>query len=112
MHINRTDEPYSLNYEVTELLDDKIIKIDINAGFRVQPRVELYFKKIVKDLVDKKELNLHIRPDGSTKYNPEPDFKFIVIEKFLSVENEFSVKEGILLNSYFFLKRILQISLN
>lgn len=106
VHINRTDEPYTLNYEVSELLDDKIIKIDINAGFRVQPRVELYFKKIVQDLVERKELNLHIRPDGSTKYNTEPDFKFVVIEKSLSVENEFSVKEGILLNSYFFLKRM------
>lgn len=106
VHINRTDEPYTLNYEVSELLDDKIIKIDINTGFRVQPRVELYFKKIVQDLVERKELNLHIRPDGSTKYNNEPDFKFVVIEKFLSVENEFSVKEGILLNSYFFLKRM------
>lgn len=106
VHINRTDEPYSLNYEVTELLNDKIIKVDINTGFRVQPRVELYFKKIVQDLVERKELNLHIRPDGSTKYNPEPDFKFIVIEKFLSVENEFSVREGVLLNSYFFLKRM------
>lgn len=106
VHINRTDEPYTLNYEVSELLDDKIIKIDINTGFRVQPRVELYFKKIVQDLVERKELNLHIRPDGSTKYNSEPDFKFVVIEKFLSVENEFSVREGILLNSYFFLKRM------
>lgn len=106
VHINRTDEPYTLNYEVSELLDDKIIKIDINTGFRVQPRVELYFKKIVQDLVERKELNLHIRPDGSTKYNNEPDFKFVVIEKFLSVENEFSVREGILLNSYFFLKRM------
>lgn len=106
VHINRTDEPYTLNYEVSELLDDKIIKIDINTGFRVQPRVELYFKKIVQDLVERKELNLHIRPDGSTKYNSEPDFKFVVIEKFLSVENEFSVREGILLNTYFFLKRM------
>lgn len=106
VHINRTDEPYTLNYEVSELLDDKIIKIDINTGFRVQPRVELYFKKIVQDLVERKELNLHIRPDGSTKYNNQPDFKFVVIEKFLSVENEFSVREGILLNSYFFLKRM------
>ena len=106
VHINRTDEPYTLNYEVTELLDDKIIKIDINTGFRVQPRVELYFKKIVQDLVERKELNLHIRPDGSTKYNPEPDFKFVVIEKFLSVENEFAIREGLLLNSYFFLKRM------
>ena len=60
----------------------------------------------MQDLVAKKELNLHIRPDGSTKYNAQPDFKFIVIEKFLSVENEFALKDGLLLNSYFFLKNL------
>ncbi len=103
-HINRTNDPFTLNYEVIELLDDKVIKIVLNIGFRIQPKVELYFKKIVQDLVKNKELNLHIRPDGSTKYNAEPDFKFIILEKFLSVENEFSVKEGFLLNSYYMLK--------
>ena len=87
------------------MVDDTVIKININIGFRIQPRTELYFKKIVKDLVENKELNLHIRPDGSTKYNNEPDFKFVVIEKFLSVENEFTLNEGLLLNSYFFLKK-------
>ena len=106
LHINRTDEPYTLNYEVAELLDDKVIRIDINIGFRIQTWVELYFKKIVQDLVANKELNLHIRPDGSTRYNPEPDFKFVVIEKFLSVENEFALRDGILLNGYFFLKQL------
>lgn len=106
LHINRTDDPYTLQYEVEELLDDKVIRIDLNIGFRVQPRAELYFKKIVQDLVAQRELQLHIRPDGSTRYNPEPDFKFVVIEKFLSVENEFALREGILLNSYFFLKRL------
>lgn len=106
LHINRTDEPYTLNYQVVELLDDKVIRVDINIGFRIQQRVELYFKKIVQDLVANKELNLHIRPDGSTRYNPEPDFKFVVIEKFLSVENEFALRDGLLLNSYFFLKKM------
>ncbi len=106
VHLNRTNDPYSLSYDVTELLDDKVIKININVGFRIQPKTELYFKKIVIELVENKELNLHIRPDGSTKYNSEPDFKFVVIEKFLSVENEFALKEGLLLNSYFFLKRM------
>lgn len=106
VHINRTEHPYTLSYDVSELLDDKVIKVTINAGFRIQPKTELYFKKIVQDLVIKKELNLHIRPDGSTKYNAQPDFKFIVIEKFLSVENEFTVKDGLLLNSYFFLKEL------
>lgn len=104
VHVHRTEEPYTRTYDISELSDDKVIKVNINLGFRVQPRTELHFKKIVKDLVANKELSLHIRPDGSTKYNAEPDFKFVVIEKFLSVENEFTLRDGILLNSYFFLK--------
>ena len=104
LHIHRTEEPFTLDYEVIELINDKVIKVNINAGFRVQPKVELYFKNIIKDLVDNKELDLHIRPDGSSKYNAEPDFKFVVLEKFISFENEFSFKEGFLLNSYFSLK--------
>jgi KUP system potassium uptake protein len=106
VHLHRTEEPYTLTYNVSELIDDKVIKININIGFRIQPRTELYFKKIIQELVENKELNLHNRSDGSTKYNSEPDFKFVVIEKFLSVENEFSLRDGILLNSFFMLKKL------
>jgi KUP system potassium uptake protein len=106
LHIHRTEAPYTMSYDVKELVDDKVIKINIHLGFRIQSKAEMYFKQIVKELVANKELNLHIRPDGSTKYNPEPDFKFVVIEKFLSVENEFTLRDGLLLNSYFFLKSI------
>lgn len=104
-HINRTNHPYTLDYEVSELVDDKVIKIVVNIGFRIQPKTELYFEKIIDDLIAEKELNLHLRNNGSTKYNPTIDFKFIVMEKYLSVENEFALQEGVVLNSYFFLKR-------
>lgn len=106
VHINRTEEPFTMNYDVSELVDDKVIKININIGFRIQPKTEIYFKKIVQELVANQELNLHIRPDGSTKYNAEPDFKFVVIEKFLSIENEFILKDGLLLRGYFILKHL------
>ncbi|HNP54919.1 MAG TPA: KUP/HAK/KT family potassium transporter, partial [Ferruginibacter sp.] len=106
VHINYTESPYTLAYDVTELIDDKIIKVNLHVGFRVQPKTEMYFKQIVQDLVAQKELNLHIRPDGSTKYNHQPDFKFVVIEKFLSIENEFSLRNGLLLKYYFLLKQL------
>jgi KUP system potassium uptake protein len=106
LHINRTEDPYTLSYDVSELADDKVIKVNINVGFRIQPKTEIYFKRIVQHLVANKELKLHIRPDGSTPYNTEPDFKFVVIEKFISIENEFTLKEGLLLNTYFFLKNL------
>jgi len=106
VHLNRTEHPYTLDYSINELVHDRVIKVDINIGFRIPPRTELYFKKITEELLENKELNLHIRPDGSTIYNTEPDFKFVVIEKFLSVENEFTLRDGLLLQSYFYLRRL------
>ncbi|MDN3706875.1 KUP/HAK/KT family potassium transporter [Myroides ceti] len=105
-HINRTNHPYTLDYEVSELVDDKVIKIVLNIGFRIQPRTELYFEKIIDDLIANKELNMHLKNNGSTKYNPGIDFKFIVMEKYLSVENEFALRDGLILKSYFMLKRL------
>lgn len=108
IHINRTNQPYTLNYEVSELVDDKVIKIVLNIGFRVQPKTELYFEKVIDDLIANKELNLHLRNNGSTKYNPTIDFKFIILQAYLSVDNEFTVKESVTLKSYFFLKQFAQ----
>lgn len=105
-HINRTNNPYTLNYQMTELVDDKVIKIVLNIGFRIQPRTELFFTQIIDDLIANKELNLHLKNHGSTEYNPSIDFKFIVMEKYLSVDNEFAIKEGVILNAYFLLKRM------
>ncbi len=106
VHLERTEDPYTLSYSVSEIVDDTIIKINIKIGFRIVPKTEMYFKKIVQDLVTNKELNLHIRADGSTKYNTEPEFKFVVIERFLSIENEFTIRQGVMLNSYFMLKKL------
>ena len=51
VHINRTENPHTLYYDVSELVEDKVIKVNLHVGFRIQPRTELYFKKIVQDLV-------------------------------------------------------------
>ena len=80
--------------------------VGLAVGFILGGAISKVVSAIVNDLVKNKELNLHIRPDGSTKYNNSPDFKFVVLEKFLSIENEFALKEGILLNSYFLLKKL------
>lgn len=106
LHINRTSEPYTLSYDVSELIENKLIKINVNIGFRIQPRTELYFKKIIQELIANKELNLHNCVDSLSKYTNETDFKFVVIEKYLSVENEFSIRDGLLLNAYFQLKHM------
>jgi len=107
-HINRTDNPYTLNYEVVELVEGKVFKIILNTGFRVQPRTELYFKQILGNLIKNEEFNLHKLRNSSFKYNRNLDFKFILLEKYISVENEFDFRDGIFLKFYYLLKKYAQ----
>jgi KUP system potassium uptake protein len=33
LHINRTEDPFTLSYDVSELVEDRVIKVNINVGF-------------------------------------------------------------------------------
>jgi KUP system potassium uptake protein len=104
VHIERTDEPYTMEYGVDELKDDKVIRIELRVGFRVQPRVGMMFRKVVDEMINNKELDLSSRFPSLKKHNVTDDFRFVVLEKFLSYDNEFSVRDGFILNSYFAIK--------
>lgn len=108
IHIDRTNEPYTLEYDVEELVNDKIIRINFRLGFRVQPRVNLFFRKVVEDMVAKKELDVTSRYASLSKYNLAADFRFVVLERFLSVENEFTLRHGFILKTYFFIRHFAQ----
>jgi len=105
IHIDRTDEPYTLEYSVDELVDDKIIRVEFRMGFRVQARVSVLFRKVVEEMVANEELNLRSRYPSLNKYHLASDFRFVIMEKFLSYENEFHLADSFILRSYFAIKQ-------
>ena len=105
LHLHRTNDPFTLEYDVSELVENSIFKLNIYIGFRVQPRAELFFKNIINDLLEREEFKLNRNSPEIEKYTKDPDFKFIVVEKILSAENEFSLHWKVILNSYFWFKK-------
>lgn len=105
VHIERTDEPYTMEYGVEEL-SDKVIRVEFRLGFRVQQRVSLMFRKVVAEMICNRELDIAHRFPSLKKHNIAEDFRYVILEKFLSYDNEFSVREGFILNTYFAMKRL------
>lgn len=105
VHVDVMNEPYRMDYKVTHIANDDIIRIDFMIGFRIAPRINLMFRKVVEDLVKNKEVDITSRYESLNKNNVIGDFKFVVLEKFLSYENDLPTFEKIILNLYFFLKR-------
>jgi len=105
LHVDVMDEPYRMDYRVTHIAADDIIRIDFKLGFKVAPRVNVMFRKVVEDLVKNHEVDITSRYESLSKNNIIGDFKFVVLEKFLSYENDLPLFEKLILNAYFFLKR-------
>jgi KUP system potassium uptake protein len=104
VHVDVMDEPYRMEYKVTHIAANDIIRIDFRLGFRVPPRVNLLFRRVVGDLVENKEVDIHSRYESLSRNKVIGDFRFVVLEKFLSYDNELPQYEKIVLNIYFFLK--------
>jgi KUP system potassium uptake protein len=106
VHVDVLDEPYTMEYKVKEIIKGNIIRIDFRLGFRVEPRINLMFRKVVEDMVRNFEVDITSRYESLGKQNLIGDFRFIVMEKFLSYENELPFYEKIILDTYFVLKKL------
>lgn len=106
VHVDVVNEPYRMDYKVNIMAPEDLIRIDFHLGFRVAPRVNLLFEKVVQDLLASQEVDVTSRYDSMGKQNKIGDFRFVVLEKFLSYENELPFYEKIIMDSYFLLKHI------
>ena len=92
VNIERTDDPYTSEYDVDILELEKVIRVNFRLGFRVQPRIGVMLRKVAEEMASCGEIPKVGRPK---------DFKFVILERFLSYDNEFSTRENFILNTYF-----------
>jgi len=104
VHVDVTDEPHTQEYLVKQLIPKKIIRIDLRLGFREIPSINKYFRAIVKNLEENKEVDLLSRYHSLHKNHISGDFRFVVMKKYLALENELPFFQKLIMNGYFNLK--------
>ncbi|HMW09712.1 MAG: KUP/HAK/KT family potassium transporter [Bacteroidia bacterium] len=106
VHVDVLDEPYTMEYKVEEMVNDKVIHIDFRLGFRIEPRINQMFRQVVEELVKNNEVDITSRYTSLKEKNVIGDFRFVVIEKTLSYDNKLTFYEKFVLNAYDFLKML------
>ena len=104
VHVDTQDEPYTNEYRIKTIIPNQIIRIEYKLGFRVSPRINLMFKKALEDMVANKEVHIFSKYESLQRNNAVGDFQFIVMEKFLSRDNELGLFERLVLQMYFWIK--------
>lgn len=105
IHVNVLDVPYTTEYEVTTLIPKKVFRLDFNLGFRVEPRINLFFRKVLEELSLKGEVDPLSRYESLRSNNVQGDVRFVVLHKELSHESDLPWFDRLTIEGYFLLRK-------
>lgn len=103
VNVNVTDEPYQMSYKVTTLAHKDVIYVRFNLGFRVEPRLNLFFRLVVEDMVRRGEVDITSRYHYAKNAG---DFRFVIFKSFLSNDNELPAGEKLIMDMYLQLQKL------
>lgn len=98
LHVNMVTEPFTFDYTVTQIIPGVLVRIDFNIGFRVEPRIDLYFSEVLEDMVKAGEIKLESSYDSLKKHHLPGDFKFILIDRVMPRDNPLSNMDNLILS--------------
>jgi len=97
LHVDVVDEPNRFEYLVTQIIPGILIRIDFHIGFKVEPKINLYFREILEDLVNSGEIELKSSYDSLRKHELPADFKYVLIDRIMSRDYTLSGSENLTL---------------
>jgi len=112
LHVDRVNEPNRFNYEVKHIIPGTLIRIDFYIGFKVAPRINLYFREVLEDLVRSGEIKLSSSYSSMKKHNVSSDFKFILIDRILSKDISLSTWDNFILSLHNIVRRLAESDIN
>ncbi|GAB4020496.1 KUP/HAK/KT family potassium transporter [Spirosoma koreense] len=106
IHVVVEDKPYMMRYKVDTLAKEDVYFVTFYLGFRIEPRINLLFRMVVKDLVENQEVTVESRYQSLNVHRVPGDFRFVLFQRFLSYDNELSARRQLIMKGYMALKHI------
>jgi len=106
IHVDRVEEPNSFNYQVTQIIPGILVRVDFHLGFKVESKINLYFKEVLEDLEKAGEIKLDSSYMSLQKYKIKGDFKFILIDRIMSRDFNLPNWESFVLSLHSLVRRM------
>jgi KUP system potassium uptake protein len=105
LYMRRGDVPYEFTYNVTTLVDKKIFRVDVTAGFKLGYHIDDYIKKIAAKMEEEGKVDLLSRYPSLRANNIPGDFRFVVVQRVMRNSFFLPFYKKTILNLYSFIKR-------
>ncbi len=106
IHVDVVDEPHTMSYKVSHLIPETLIRVDFKIGFKVPTKINMYFRKVIEELVLNNEVDITTRYPSLHKYAVSGDFRFILTDRVQGYDFDFKPFNQFIMDSYDILKKI------
>jgi KUP system potassium uptake protein len=105
LHVDILDDPHVLEYKITQMIEGILIKVDFKIGFKVQPRINLFFKQVLEELAHHNEIDMVSHYKSLRKHHVTADFRFVVIDRIQNYDFDFPPREQFIMDLYAIFKK-------
>ena len=106
LHVDMVEEPNRFQYEIKQIIPGVLIRIDFHLGYKVEPKINLYYRQVVEDMVKSGEIKLESGFASMKKRGLPGDFKFVLIERIMLHDFELSNIDSLIISLHSLVKRL------
>ena len=106
INLEFVDTPDTLEYCCETLIPDTLYSVTMHIGFRIEPRVSLYLRQVVEDLVASRKVDITSTYTSLRKNNISGDFRFIIIHRVYYPESSDNRQQNLLMSIYALISKI------
>ena len=106
LHVDVDDAPYTMSYCTKIIAPEDLVYVRFKLGFRIVPRINFLFEKIVNEMVTNHEITVKTNGYMIDHDSAHGDLRFLVMKSFLSFENELPFWKNLVMKFYFILDKI------
>ena len=106
INLEFADTPDTLEYSCETLVPNTLYSVPMRIGFCIEPRVSLYLRQVVEDLVADGKVDLRSTYPSLRKNGIPGDFRFIIIHRVYYPESSDNRQQNLLMTIYALIGKI------
>ncbi len=83
LHIDSLDTPDTFEYTVHHIVPGVVIKVEFHLGFKVERRINVYFKQVLEDLEKTHEISMVSHYKSLKRHSIPADFLYVNLDRVL-----------------------------
>lgn len=106
VHVHISSEPFGASYKVDTIIPGRAFFVRLKFGFKVEHKVNLMFRKVVEEMVANGEVDELSHYPSLRKHNMPADFKFILLNSRVAIDDALTPYEQFLVKGYRLIKKM------